>query len=231
MSRNTIIAVTIAAIIILGAAAAILYSQTKPSTNEIADTPIATEVEPQNNGMMLSTIADVFSKGDNAMCTFNVETEEGGTAGRVYVSEDNARGEFVTTVDDDTFNTYMVRNDDTFYMWGDSLPTGIKMVMSINEWASQINDPDQDVSSSFDPNEQVDFKCTAWSVDSSLFEAPTDIKFITFEGSFGPSGTTLTDPSSTNDSNETGTETQCNICNALTGEAKNICLEQFNCQQ
>jgi hypothetical protein len=229
MSRNALIAITIGAIIILGAIAAFLYSQTRPSTDELDSSKMAKEAEAPDEGMSLATVADIFTRGENQMCTFEAGGDEGVTTGTVYVSGDSARGEFTTTIsNDESYETYMIRNDDTFYMWGDSFPTGMKMVMSVDEWANQIIDDTEEssVNSAIDPNAEVDFKCSSWTVDRSLFEAPTDVKFMTIEGSIGEDAANL----KMIEDEDGESIDQCNICNSLTGDAKSICLEQFNCQ-
>lgn len=229
MSRNAIIAVTIGAIIILGAVAAFLYSQTSKSTKE--QTPVAVEatVTPAN-GMTLESIADIFSSSKTSKCSFTSSDENGTVDGTVYVSGENARSDIDTTVNGKTESTHMIRNGDTFFMWGDSLPTGMKMVMNIKDWASKFQGAQPTgTPESFDPNKAVDFKCSSWTVDSSMFTAPTSVKFITIQGATNPTGA-MTSEGATPATTENGTQDKCSICNALTGDAKNVCLQQFNCQ-
>lgn len=226
MTRQAIIAVVVGVIIVLGAIAAFLYSRTSLPPAEQAVEVNQEETEPEN-GMSMETITDLLSKGENTRCTFNSETQEGTTAGTVYISGENARGDFETTTDEDTISTYMIRNGDTFYMWGDSLKTGIKMVMNINEWADAAESAQSlEGENMFDPNAQVDFKCTSWTVDSSLFTAPTSVKFISFEGMMGPTGTTE-ETETSESTNQTG-GIQCSLCDSLSGDAQNLCLQ--NCQ-
>jgi len=226
MTRQAIIAVAVGVIIVLGASAAFLYSKTQ-KTEKIAATIAVKESKSENETM--GSIVDLLSKNENAKCTFSSSSEAGESTGTIYVSEDKARAEFEVMIGKEKTTTNMIRQGDTFYMWGDSLPTGMKMVMSIDEWAQKAEQPQtKEALSNFDPNAEVDFKCSAWTVDPSLFKAPTDVKFISIEGMMKPTGA-ATDEQTTK-TEETNTSDQCSICSALTGEAKNVCIEQFNCQ-
>jgi hypothetical protein len=228
MTRQAIIAVAVGVIIVLGASAAFLYSKTQ-NTNESAATTVAQNESKSENASM-SSIVDLLSKNENTKCTFSSSTDEGETSGTVYVSGDKARGEFEVMVGKEKTTTNMIRQGDTFYMWGDSFPTGMKMVMSVDEWAQKAEQPQtEEALSTFDPNYDVDFKCSNWTVDATLFDTPKDVKFISIEGMMNPTKTT-TDDKTTETSEKTSTTDQCSICSALTGEAKNVCLEQFNCQ-
>lgn len=227
MSKHSIIAIVIAAVVILGAGAAFLYSQsrTNPTDNENSST-VAKKVDTsKTGGVSLASIKDVFVNGGNSQCTFSAENKDGITSGSVYVSGDNARGEFETTVSGETFSTNMIRKDDTFLMWGDSFPTGLKLVMSVDEWAESIDERQSDSDgSTFNPNAEVDFNCSTWTVDNSFFNEPTDIEFTSIEGSIGPDTASFSIPE------ELESTDQCEICNALSGEARNVCLQQFSCE-
>lgn len=224
MSRNAIIALSIGGIIILGTIAVILWNnQTRPSTEGQEAAMMEEKMEETDESMSLSTIADIFTRSENVMCTFDVDAEEGTTTGTVYVAGDNARGEYSTNINDETVTGYFIRNDDTFYSWTDQFPTGVKMVADVDEWAENFNEQQEDESVSFDPNTQINFKCSAWNVDQSMFEAPADVNFITFEGMIGGSEEGPTEDGVVDN------QTQCNICENLSGEARTTCLEQLNC--
>lgn len=229
MTRQAILAVVIGIIIVLGVAAAFLYSRINQTPDE--SSTVATQETETQNGMMAGSVVDIFTKGENARCTFTSSDENGDVSGTFYVSGENARGDIDTSLNGETQSMHMIRNGDTFYMWGDSLPTGIKMVMSVDEWAQSAQEAQPtNAPKTFDPNKSVDFNCAAWTVDSGLFSAPTEVEFVSFEGMFGPTGAMTDDSVTPGASNESSTPDQCSICNALTGDAKNVCLQQFNCQ-
>ena len=230
MTRQAILAIVIGAIVVLGAAAAILYSKTNQEPSEEAAVATQEELTPEK-GMMAESLVDLLKNQENVRCTFNNSSEAGDTSGTVYVSGENMRGDFDLTTEDGSESTHVIRSGDTFYMWGDSLKTGIKMVMNIQDWAESAQKAQPTgAPQALDPNAQVDFKCSAWTVDSGLFNAPSDIKFVSFQGMMAPTGTMTDETQNSDSTTETNSQDQCSICSALTGDARNVCLKQFNCQ-
>ena len=228
MTRQAILAIVIGVIIVLGASAAFLYSRINQEPKEEAITAQNQETV-SNKSFTPETIVGLLSKGENAKCTFSADTEEGNSSGTIYISGENARVEFEVNIEDDRTSTNIIRSGDTFYMWGDTLETGIIMEMDINEWAEVSNEAQSgDSAATIDPNAQVDFQCSDWTVDSALFSPPEDIEFISFTGIFQPTRTNTNEASLPETSNETNTGIQCSLCDSLSGDAKTICLQ--NCE-
>jgi hypothetical protein len=189
MTKHSMLAIVIGVIIVLGVAAAILYSNIQKTPEQPNITATKAEVTPEK-GMTTSSIVDLLKNPENVKCSFTSTTELGDTSGTVYVSGENMRGDFELTTKEGAQVSHIIKNEDTFYMWGDSLKTGLKMAMNINEWAKNAQKVQPTGAASFDPNTPVDFKCAGWTVDSSLFNTPKEIKFISFEGMISPTGTT-----------------------------------------
>jgi hypothetical protein len=230
MSRQAIIAVVVAAIIILGAGAAFLYSQNK-KTAQPATTAAVTSPEPTKN-LAAMTLLDILNNKESAKCTFSYSGENGESSGTIYVAQQNARGNFDVVVKGKKTTSNMIKSGDTIYFWGNEMPMGVKMNIPVEELASKMQDNEQ-LKSVIDPNQKIDYKCTAWTVDNSLFTPPTNIKFISMEGIVPTTSKTTTKnpsqaPKVTGETS--GNSEKCAICNQLTGEAKTTCLTQLNCQ-
>jgi hypothetical protein len=230
MSKQAIIAIVVAVIIILGAGGAFLYSQTQKETEPVNTTiSITPTKEASQNLAATGTFLDLLANGKTSKCTFSATGENGKTNGTIYISGEKARAEIsITTSNGKEAKTYMIKDGDTFYMWGDSLKVGVKMVMNMNEFANNIKN-NQDFEG-LDPNQKVDYKCSTWTLDNNQFAPPTNIKFMSITN-VKPSAA-INKTSITPAKNVTGTNdksTQCAICNQLTGEAKNTCLTQLNC--
>lgn len=228
MSKHTIIALSVAVIIVLGAGAAFVYSQSKNNTETKPTTSEAPTSMDNEKNSSTSTLMGLLADGKTTKCTFNVDGENGQSNGTVYISGNKARADFTVKVDNKNTTTYMIKDSDTFYMWGDSLKTGIKMVMSLDEMTQNLQD-NQDYAG-IDPKQEIDYKCTSWTLDNTKFTPPTTIKFVSFDNMV-PSGI-MDKVKVTPEKNVTGTQdnsSQCAICNQLTGEAKNTCLTQLNC--
>lgn len=216
-NKQVIVGIVVAAIIILGAGGVFLLNKNKPSTSPTSTTSASSKTNHENS-MASNTIQDLLSGGKSQKCSFDTKTSSGENKGTVYVSSDKAYATFNLTTSGKTTTSYFIRSGDTFYMWGGSLPTGIKITMSL---ADMTKNTSQYASSGFNPTAKVDYSCSEWSADQSLFTPPTNVKFIDAGSMVIPSGTVKT---------PAGSASQCNICNSLTGNAKSTCLNSFHCQ-
>ena len=216
-NKQAIVGIIIAAVILLGAGGVFLFSKSRaPQTpNNTAVTASPTPAETSLNG----TIKDIFASGENKKCDFSVKDEERESEGTVYSSEENANGIFKVTDNGKTSTSYIIKNDDTFYIWGDTLTTGIKMKISLDEMESKLS---SDQYKGLNLSQKVSFTCTDWTVDATKFTPPSNIKFTDLGGVMVPSGTVSKTP--------TGSVSQCSACTALTGEARTACLTQLNCK-
>lgn len=174
--NQMIVGIAAAVIIVLGLGGYFLYGRNAATTPTRMMNTSASNTN--GNNMMQSSIKDLFASGETKQCTFSVKASSGGsTEGLIYVSGTNAAGKF-TMMDTKgkATTTNLVRNADSFYIWGGGLPTGIKMSMNVDEMAQKMQSSPQ-TSSSFDPNAKVDFKCNPWTQDLSMFSPPTNIRF------------------------------------------------------
>lgn len=216
-NKQAIVGIVVAAIIILGAGGVYLLSKNKTTPAPNATT--AQNATPAKNAMASNTLQDLFSGGKSQKCIFDTKTSTGENKGTVYVSSDKAYATFDITASGKTTTSYFIRSGDTFYLWGGSLPTGIKMTMSLADMAKNSS---QYSSSGFNPTAKADYSCSGWPADQSLFTPPTNVKFQDMSSMMheatSPSGTG-SNPSS-----------QCTLCNSLTGAAKSACISSFHCQ-
>ena len=77
---------------------------------------------------------------------------------------------------------------------------------------------------SFDPDKVVEYKCSPWIVDASLFTPPSNVKFSDLSSMMKPP----TGAASTGAA-QNGSFDMCATCNNLTGETKDQCLSAFKC--
>lgn len=217
-NKNLLVGIAAAVIILLGAGGIFLYSKNKTTTTP--NSTVATLSPTQKENSSEGSLKDIFSNPGNKKCEYGVKLQEGETKGTIYNSADKAYGEMQLISSSKTQKTFFIRNGDTFYMWGDSLPTGIKMTLSVEEMTSKLsaNQP------SLAPEQKVTFKCSDWTVDSKKFTPPADVKFTDMSSIIKDAGVTGA-PATTD-----GSSSECAICNSLTGAAKTACLDQFSCQ-
>ncbi len=212
--KNQIIAtIAVIVIIVLGIGGYMLYGQNSRQTNNSNTQTVASTKSPS----LEASITDLFTSGQSKTCTFDTKTDKGETMGTVYVTKDMAKADFSMTDNGKSTKTHLIRNGDTFYIWGDSFPTGIKMTMDINDMASNMESTNY---AAFNPNEKVSYSCKDWTADNSLFAPPTNLKF-TDMSSLMPKTTGSTIP--------TGSEMQTNPCASITNPAaKSACESALN---
>ena len=173
-------------------------------------------VVPQEEASSSTSLKDLISKGLAQKCTY--ENENG--KGTVYVSDGKVRGDFSTILNDKTTISHMIVNEKTSYFWSDDEKSGIKMTFDTSE-ATPVPGEETPVTGSFDAGASMNYNCSAWIVDSSLFEIPTDIQFMSFGSN--PPADAMEGPKSEDVSSK------CSYCDNLTGDSKTQCLTSLNC--
>ena len=211
------IAIAVAVIILLLGGGLFLYSKNS-SSNPTGKTSTQTAVSPTTTTSQNGSLLDIFSSGKTQKCDFSYKAEDGtSTKGAFYISANKVRGSLDITTNGKLSTMNILRDGDTNYMWGSALPTGIKMTLSANDFATKIN-----TTSATNPNQKMDFKCVPWTVDQSLFIVPADVKFTDLSNmtvSKTPAANATQTPSS-----------DCSVCNSLTGNAKIACRTGLHCQ-
>jgi hypothetical protein len=207
--NTKVIGVIVALLLLLGVGGAYFLSQNKPTT-QTTDTPATTTTEKKS-----SSLLDLLSLGKNQRCTFKTASEGSSTEGTVYIAEGKMRGDFKTTVDGKAQDMSMIRDGDTSYIWGSSLPTGIKMTISLDELSSN-----QQTGQVVNPSDKLDYSCIPWNTDASLFTPPSNIKFSELPSSILPTTGT-----------KTGTQGSSSYCDQITdAAAKAACQKALSGQ-
>lgn len=186
LMNTKLLAIAALVILLLGAGGLYFLSQNKPQTQDTTN-KAATESEKSSG----KSLMDLISLGQNQRCTFSTANEGGSTEGTFYVSQGNVRGDFkVKTSQGKESQMSMIRSGDTNYMWGSDLQTGIKMKLSLEDLSKNTQ---ANQYSSVDPSAKADYNCMPWTVDSSLFTPPSNVKFTDLSSMMdkmqGPTGT------------------------------------------
>jgi len=168
------------------------------------------------------SLRDLIAQGVSQSCNYSTDKSQG----TLYLSDGKIRGDFnVTTVGSDgttaTTVSHMVIMDGTNYLWTDAMKTGIKVAFDQNATPAPATAPTP--SSNFDANAKLNFKCSAWVADPSLFTLPTDVKFMSL-------GSAVTAPVGSNAPAAGSNSSNCSYCDALSGDSKTKCLTALNCK-
>lgn len=169
-NKNILIAAVAVIILLLLGAGAYLMLNKNTSTPKMA----GDEVKNTTAGQTAESLLDLVKKGQNLRCTYKTDVTNGATEGTVYISGQNVRADFTINVTgQEPAKTSMIKQGDTTYVWGTTMPDkGIKMTVSFDKLAEN-----KQASQYVDPNQKVNYNCSPWNVDSTLFTPPSNIEF------------------------------------------------------
>lgn len=205
MDRRILVGIAVIALIGTGGAYAAFNrskSQTPPETQQNSPVPAAATNTPK-------TLKELMSAGSQK-CDFKDSESGANIEGTVFAGNNKVRGDFSTTIDGQKTTGHMIVDEKTMYTWVDNPKVGFKASVDANQAQTSANQQ-------FDPNKKLDFRCSNWSIDASVFVLPADIKFSEISlPSANPSG-------SKNNSS------QCSACDAVPAEARAQCRSALGC--
>lgn len=105
-------------------------------------------------------------------CTYSSAVDGLNTSGTVYVANGKMRSDVTSIVTGKTMQNHMLFIDNTSYIWGSGMPSGIKM--SITDTA---NPQRGIVQQPVDINQELSYSCIPWSFDAKTFELPAGVQF------------------------------------------------------
>jgi hypothetical protein len=111
-------------------------------------------------------------------CTFS----DGQGQGTVYANTGKMRVDVNTTVNGASVSSHGIMDGTTYYGWVDGQPSGFKM--SLEGMNSTPNSSRQTV----DFDKELNYDCSDWSVDASVFTLPAKIQFTDFSSFSGMPG-------------------------------------------
>lgn len=206
MPNKNIVVAGVAVLILLIAGSAYLKLG-KFRNNQTQTAKIKVSPTPVKNKSLATSLLSLLTTGGNTKCTFEVtQTAGGSTKGTVYISGNKMYNTF--TITDKTGKTSkmsMLRLADENYIWGDTLPQGIKMKLSVDDLKSNAN-----AGQYVDLNQEADYKCDTWIPDQSVFNIPANIKFMDVSALMvKPTGATTPSSSPCNSITDPQTKAAC----------------------
>jgi len=153
-------------------------------------------------------------------CT--VENTAGGytSSGVVYVTPGQMRADFTSSgTPSGTVESHMIVKDNVSYVWSSAAPQGIKMTITSGTTGTAA-----DVPGGFSYDDQVNYRCEAWSPNQSVFELPSEITFMDMAAMMKSPG------SAGAGAEMTGSAEQCKACDSLDGAQKAQCLVALSCK-
>lgn len=210
MSKNLMIGVAVAVLLVLGVGGYVMMGKKTEQTSTTTTTPAAEEVSPAP-AKQSGSLRQLLAAGVAQKCTFSSE----GTQGTVYTGGGKMRGDMQTTSDERTIVSHMIVDGTTSYIWMDGQATGFKTSWETTQTGT---------AGGVDPNKNVDYDCGAWVTDAGQFAMPAGVTFAAMGNITVPTGA-----AGESMTPKTGAPPECATCAAFTGAAKTQCLTSLGC--
>lgn len=169
-----------------------------------------------------SSLRELFASGQSQRCAFSSLTEDTRTDGTMYVSNGKMRGDISTVTSGKTIMSHMIASENELFVWMDGETNGMKMTFDPNE----IQDGETK-QKTVDLDEKVDYQCSGWTGDSSLFDAPPSVTFTNLDSIAIP---TTVVPIGGSEGVTGGNESACAACDSLSGDVLTQCKTALGCK-
>jgi hypothetical protein len=226
MNKNTL--VVIAAVIILALIGGGAYlSMNKKTSVPAAGTAAGNtrQTNPSQEATPLKSLKDLFLSGISQKCTYSDNTSGNQISGTTYIANGKMRVDSSYSVGGKNNLTHMIVSDNTNYVWTEGQTNGFKMSYDPNAQPSPSKGQGE-----IDMNKSMNYSCSPWIADNSLFNLPSGIKFSDFSnfmppaGDKAPPGEAVTTPGQTDN-----TGNSCGACDNLPEAARTQCRTALHC--
>jgi hypothetical protein len=153
------------------------------SQNQQTQPQVQQEQATNENGNQESTISgsiqDILKMGKSVKCevAFNEENFKGSNT--TFVSGEKARSDItVDMAGREQHNSHIIVSDGWTYMWSDGSNKGTKF--NTSEFQKNVSSENQGTAgmpATGDINQKMDFKCSPWIADESMFTLPSGVEF------------------------------------------------------
>lgn len=146
-----------------------------------ADTSVSTSdtatstLDVNTNG----SFADMLGRSGNVKCTFASTDNKAPFTGSLFMADARIRVDVslsLASIGGKTISTHMVTVGGYSYGWVDGAPQGSKVKMPGE--SSTPEGARASLQKTLDTQAHVSYSCGTWSVDSKLFDYPTNITFV-----------------------------------------------------
>jgi hypothetical protein len=226
MNKTTTILIVVIVLILLGGGAFFLLHFNKSSQSPLK----AVQNQVSKMTTEKKSLADFFSMTGSQKCTFSDKSNN--SSGTLYVDNGKMRGNFQSVNNGKQMKTHMINDGTYVYMWIDGQKDGYKMsTATVKKEAAQISvaPNEQAPTEAVNMNQQVNYSCGPWSVDTSVFTLPAGITFTDFSSMM--QGVTPGAAMRSQGMTDEQKKSMCAQCNQVpAGAMRNQCLTQLKCQ-
>ena len=225
-NKSLVIIGVILLILAVGGVFVVMNKKTSPAGTSLIP---QTQTGSQDTGIK-STLKDLLAKNIPQKCTFSDKNDDYDMSGTMYIAGSRSRGDFNSVFSGKVMTSYMITKDNTTYTWQEGATTGYMMKFDPEKTAREDSGTSgQDENSedtgfsqdqAFDPDKEIDYKCSAWLPDNSLFNPPSNIKFTDLNAMLTPQ---------VNQEVPGALQNPCAACEGLSGDVKTQCLTALKC--
>ena len=169
------VAAVVLLLILVGGGVLVMSSRNKSKTE-----PVTTKQNEANKvqetQVAKKSLKDLLAAGIPQKCTFKDLSNDVDMEGTSYVANGKVRGDFKSSVNGETSSGHSIFDGKTSYVWMDGTSTGFKMEIDPAVTATPESSSQQGV----DLNKTIDYNCSAWIPDQSLFNPPENNYFFYF---------------------------------------------------
>lgn len=141
-----------------------------------SETERASEAEVPSSGR--GSFEELLRLGGNATCEFAYSEPESGAQidGTVYVADDGElfRGDFTMEHQGMAYDTHVIRDGSKGYTWSETPYGSMALEFDIQDDDDLFKSNDE---GGLDYDQEFEYSCERWSVNSSFFTPPSEIEF------------------------------------------------------
>lgn len=180
-----------------------------------------------NQTTAMDSLRNLMAAGSSLQCTF--VDAEANSEGTIKVSGGQMRGDFTVTGEDKSIVSHMITDSEKMYIWSDELP-GQGFIYTIPDVQGEEGSPAPSAEfNAPDVDKKLDYKCSPWAVDSSVFTPPSEVKFSDISTMMQGLPVATPAPTNSGEKTESDANAQCAACNSLSGDVKAQCLQALGC--
>jgi hypothetical protein len=213
MNKKVIIAIAVIVLLLLVGGAYVASTKNKSATSPSTTSSTESTQTQESSQASQKSLKDLLTSGIAQKCTFKDVSNNVNMEGTSYIANGKIRGDFSTTSEGKTTTGHSIFDGKTSYVWMEGTSTGFKMEIDLTATSTSESQTQQGL----DLNKTIDYNCSTWITDQSLFNPPSDVTFTSFSVPSPSAGGT------------TGSQNLCSSCNSLSGEQKTQCLTALKC--
>lgn len=211
MNKNMYLVLGLLLVLLVGAGVFMMIGKKPTEPTPLSSATESTAKNPKS-------LKDLMASAVSQKCTYKDKMDTVDISGVTYVAGGKMRGDITSLVDNKQIATHIIVDGKTSYIWVDGQASGFKMAY---DTGNTISNPDTKQSQQVDINKSMDFSCSPWMTDESMFTLPSNVKFTDYGSVAVPTVATT--------SGETAPQVNCSVCGNLTGESKTQCLTALKC--